>query len=65
MVAHGAGVESRDHGYESCEVEHQDMPNIHAVSASYASLRAHCQGASHRLAPHTSGSGAPRPPPPY
>ncbi len=49
-LAHGAGVESRDHGYETCHVEHQDMPNIHAVSASFAQLAELCSSGTHRAA---------------
>jgi myotubularin-related protein 1/2 len=49
-LAHGAGVESRDHGYETCHVEHQDMPNIHAVSASFAQLTELCSSGTHRAA---------------
>ena len=48
MVAHGAGVESRDRGYETCSIEHQDMPNIHAVSASFLALAELCQSGAHR-----------------
>lgn len=50
MIAHGAGVESRSHGYETCSIEHQDMPNIHAVSSSVVALAELCQSTAHREA---------------
>lgn len=56
QLALGAGVESRDHGYETCHVEHQDMPNIHAVSASFAQLGELCSSGLHRAAAATKPS---------
>lgn len=35
-----------EHGYETCVVLHQDMPNIHAVQKAYGALAPLCQGKS-------------------
>ena len=37
-------VESVDRGYETCVISHADMPNIHAVAASFTGLSDLCRG---------------------
>eukprot|EP01052_Picozoa_sp_SAG31_P014469 SAG31_NODE_901_length_11133_cov_9.476799_4_plen_403_part_00 len=54
QLGRGAGVESVDRGYETCVVEHQDMPNIHAVASSFAGVADLCRS---DRAPALPGSG--------